>query len=307
MILQYAQLSRVPAVFRAMTGLTVPQFDLLYRDLLPPYLAAERQRLGRPDRQREIGGGHQFTLTARDQLLLAVVWLRRYPTDEVLGYLFGVSETITLRTRHRLVPLLEAAGRDTMRLPDPGRKHRVHLDDLLRETPGLAVLVDTYEQRVQRHKVREEADRWYSGKKKAHTVKTQVAVDERDGRIVDVAPSVPGPTADIGVLKGSGLLPRLPPGVGVCGDLAYVGMDDLEPGVTGATPRRKPRGQPRPPDDVAYNTAFARRRVGVEHTIGRLRRYESLTQRDRHHRRGITARNRAVAGLVNRMNWRLSD
>ncbi|MDQ2732642.1 MAG: transposase [Armatimonadota bacterium] len=233
--------------------------------------------------------------------------MRRYPTDEVLGYLFGVSETITLRTRHRLVPLLEAAGLDTMRLPDPGRKHRVHMDDLLRETPGLAVLVDTYEQRVQRHKERDEADQWYSGKKKAHTVKTQVAVDERDGRIVDVPPSVRGPTADLTVLRGSGLLPRLSPGVGVLGDLAYVGVNDLSPAVQGATPRRKPRGQPRPPEDVAYNRAFARRRVGVEHGIGRMRRYECLTQRDRHHRRGITSRNRAVAGLVNRANWRIRE
>ncbi|MDQ2787395.1 MAG: transposase [Chloroflexota bacterium] len=312
MILQYAQLSRVPGVFQAMTGLTVAQFDALSADLLPHYTAAERQRLGRPDRQRDIGGGHQFTLTARDQMLLTVVWLRRYPTDAVLGYLFGVSETITLRTRHRFVPLLEAAGLDTMRLPDPGRKRRVHLDDLLRETPGLAVLVDTYEQRVQRHKDRGEADRWYSGKKKAHTVKTHAAqrapgVDERDGRIVDMPPSVRGPTADLTVLKGSGLLPRLPSGVGVCGDLAYVGMDGMEPGVRGATPRRKPRGQPRPPEDVVYNTAFARRRVPVEHVIGRLRRYECLTQRDRHHRRGMTARNRAVAGLVNRANWRIGD
>lgn len=307
MILQYVHLTRNPRIFRTMTGLTVPQFDVLYADLRAPYIAAEQQRLARPERQRAIGGGKQFTLTARDQLLLAVVWVRRYPTDAVLGYLFGVSETITLRTRHRLVPLLEAAGLDTMRLPDPGRKHRVHLDDLLRETPALAVLVDTYEQRVQRHKERDEADRWYSGKKKAHTVKTQVGIDERDGRIVDVPPSVPGPTADIVVLKGSGLLPRLPPGVGICGDLAYVGVNDLEPGVRGATPRRKPRGQPRPVDDGAYNRAFARRRVGVGHGIGRLRHYECLSQRDRHHRRGITARNRAVAGLVNRANWRLTD
>jgi hypothetical protein len=307
MILQYAKLSRVPGVFRAMTGLTVAQFDALSTDLLPHYTAAEQRRLGRPDRQRAIGGGNQFTLAARDQILMSVIWLRRYPTDEVLGYLFGVSETITLRTRHRLVPLLEAAGVDTMRLPDPGRKRRLHLDDLLRETPGLAVLVDTYEQRVQRHKERGEADRWYSGKKKAHTVKTQVVVDERDQRIVDVPPSVPGPTADIGVLRGSGLLPRLPPGIGVCGDLAYVGMDDLHVGVRGATPRRKPRSQPRPPEDVVYNRAFARRRVPVEHVIGRMRRYECLTQRDRHHRRGITSRNRAVAGLVNRANWRIRD
>ncbi len=122
-------------------------------------------------------------------------------------------------------------------------------------------------------------------------------------------PSVRGPTADLVVLKRSGLLPRLPPGVGVCGgcplgSMTYVGVNDL---VAEATPRRKPRGQPRPPEDVAYNQAFARRWVRVEHVIGRLWRDESLTQRDRHHRRGMTARNRAVAGLVNRTNWWLSD
>lgn len=300
MILQYARLSRHATIFHAMTGLSVVQFDALVRDALPVYAAAEATRLDRPCRQRAVGGGHPFALARRDHLLMAVVWLRRYPINAVLGYLFGVAETTALRTVRRVVPILARLGLDTMRLPDPGRGKRATLDVLLRETPALAVVIDTYEQRVQRHKARDEADRSYSGKKKAHTMKTQVGIDERDGRIVAVAPSVPGPTADLTVLKGSGLLLRLPPGVGIVGDLAYVGVNDLVPGVRGATPRRKPRGQPRPAEDIAYNTAFARRRVGVEHTIGRLRCYESLTQRDRHHRRELTARNRAVAGLVNR-------
>jgi hypothetical protein len=39
----------------------------------------------------------------------------------------------------------------------------------------------------------------------------------------------------------------------------------------------------------------------VEHTNGRLRRYQALSQVDRHHRRGHSARVRAVAGLVNRV------
>ena len=300
MILQYQRLSRHATIFHAMTGLTVPQFDVLVRDALPVYAAAESARLNRPNRQRAVGGGHPFALPARDHLLMTVVWLRRYPINAVLGYLFGVEETTALRTVRRVVPVLERLGLDTMRRPDPGRGKRATLDELLRETPALAVVIDTYEQRVQRHKERGEADRWYSGKKKAHTIKTQVAVDERDGRVVDIPPSVPGPTADLTLLKGSGLLPRLPSGFGVLGDLAYVGVNDLVPGVRGATPQRKPRGKPRPEADVAYNRAFARRRIVVEHTIGRLRCYESLSQRDRHHRRGLTARNRAVAGLVNR-------
>jgi hypothetical protein len=283
-----------------MTGLSVAEFDALAAEVLPGYRAQERARLSRPDRRRAIGGGRKYALPARDHLLLAVVWLRRYPTNAVLGYLFGVSEYVALRAVARVVPLLEAHGLDSMRLPDPGKWQRPRLDDLLADTPGLAVLVDTFEQRVQRPRGRAEAGAHYSGKKRQHTLKSQVVVDEVSGAIVDVAPSVPGPTNDFTLLKDSGLLGRLPPGLGALGDLAYLGLAGVHPEGLGATPRRKPRGQPRPAEDIAYNRAFARRRVGVEHTIGRLRRYEALAQADRHHRRGHTARVRAAAGLVNR-------
>ena len=298
-MLRYARLRRHPTVFRAMTGLDVPAFDAVDTDFRPRFAAAERRRLSRPDRRRAIGGGHPFELDARDQLLLTVVWLRRYPINAVLGYLFGVEETTALRTVRRVLPLLEAAGLDTMRRPDPGKGKRPDLDALLRETPALAVVVDTFEQRVQRPRDRAEADTYYSGKKKQHTLKSQVAVRE-DGRVADVAESARGPTADITVLKESGLLGRLSPDVGALGDLAYVGIAELHPTGLGATPRRKPRGKPRPAEDIAYNTAFARRRIVVEHTIGRLRAYQALAQTDRHHRQRHTMRVRAVAGLVNR-------
>ena len=298
MILRYAYLSRHPRVFLTMTGQRVAEFDALVRDLLPAYTQAEQARLGRPDRRRAIGGGHPFALAPRDQLLLVVVWLRQYPTQEALGYFFGVSDTAARSAVARLLPLLAAAGRDTMRLPDPGPKRRRHAEVLLAEIPELGVLVDSFEQRVQRPAERREADRHYSGKKKQHTLKSQVAVRPADGRIVDVGPSVPGPTADLTLLERSGLCARLPPGCGLGGDLGYVGIEKLHPG--GATPRRKPRGRVRPPEDIAYNRAFARERVVVEHSIRRLRRFEALSQTDRHRRAGHTARVCAVAGLVNR-------
>ncbi len=229
-----------------------------------------------------------------------MIWLRVYPIYEVLAYLFGVSDTTVGRVIARVLPVLEASGRDTMRMPDPGRKRRRSLDALLADTPELAVVIDTFEQPVQRHQNHTLADRYYSGKKKRHTLKSQVAVDEETGQIVDVAESVPGPTADITLLAQSTLLERLPVGIGGIGDLAYVGIDKLHPHGLGAAPRRKPRGKDRPPQDVCYNQAFARRRIVVEHSIGRLRRYQALTQMDRNHRQQHTARVRAVAGLVNR-------
>lgn len=300
MLLRYAYLFHHAEVFRSMTGLTVPMFDRLVSDLLPAADAARTNRLARPNRQRAAGGGRTSDLTWTDQILMTVVWLRVYPTNEVLAYLFGVSDSTVSRVIDRMVPLLEQAGKDTMHMPDPGRKRRRQLDDLLRETPALAVIIDTFEQRVQRSADHTEADAHYSGKKKQHTLKSQVAIDEETGQIVAIAESVPGPTADIKVLAHSQLLDRLPDGVGAIGDLAYVGIGDLHPGGAGASPRRKPRGKDRPPEDVAYNRAFARRRIPVEHTIGRMRRYQAVNQTDRHHRRGHTARVRAVAGLVNR-------
>ena len=281
-----------------MTGLSVAQFHALEADFAPRFERAEAARLTRPGRRRAIGAGHPFELPRRDQLLLTVVWLRRYPINAVLGYLFGIEETTALRTVRRVLPVLEAAGLDTMRLPDPGKWRRPGLAELATELPALTVIIDTFEQAVQRPEDRATADTYYSDKKKRHTLKAQVAIRADTGRIVDLPPSRPGPTADITVLRESGLLARLPDDAVPIGDLAYVGIDALHP--HGATPRRKPRGRPRPPEDLAFNTAFARRRVPVEHAIGRLRTYQALAQTDRHHRRQHTQRARAIAGLVNR-------
>lgn len=164
---------------------------------------------------------------------MAVIWLRTYPVHLVLGFLFGVSGVTVGRLVGRWVPVLEPAGRDTMRLPDPGKKRHRRLDALLADTPELAVIIDTLEQPVQRPPTRAEADGYYSGKKKRHTLKSQIAIDEHTGTIADVAESVPGPRADLTVLKDSGLMQRLPCGVGGLGDLAYLGLAQWHPGGLG--------------------------------------------------------------------------
>ena len=299
MIARLDNLRKHPAVFRHLTGITVEVFDALADVVVPAVKAAHNQALDRPNRQRAIGGGDDFDLPWVDHLLATIAWLRQYPTQEVLGFLFGVSDSTARRAVERCLPVLEKAGKDTMRLPDPGRGRRKKLPALLRDTPGLAVVIDSFEQRTQRPKRRQRA--YYSGKKKAHTLKSQVAVDEDSGRIVDVSDSVPGRWADIKLLKKSRLLARLPKGVGGIGDLGYVGIGALHPAGLGAAPRRKPRGKERPPEDRRYNRAFSRRRIIVEHGIGRLRRFAAVSHVNRHRRKGHAVRVRAIAGLVNRM------
>jgi len=296
MIMRYEYLSQNPNVFQKCTGLPVHLFDDLLDDVLPMYLEAEERRLNRPQRQRAIGAGHPFELAVGDHVLLTVIWLRLYPIHEVLGYLFGVSDSTISRLIERVLPILEQSGRDGMRLPDPGRKRRRQLPDLLKDIPELTVIVDSFEQRVQRPP---NDDSHYSGKKKQHTLKSQITVDGDTGRIVDVSDSVPGPTADIKLLEASGLLDRLPDDIGMGGDLAYLTLSKLR--KHGFSPRRKPRGKDRPPEDVLYNKAFSGFRIVVEQTIGQIRRFQSVNATDRNHRRHHGARVTAVAGLVNRL------
>ncbi len=298
MMMKYLYLSAYPTIFLRMTGLHLDEFDDLVRDVGPVYVEAELKRVSRADRERAIGGGDHRTLGLRDQILLTVIWLRLYPTQDVLGYFFGVNQSTVSLYLRRVLPLLEKDGRDRMRLPDPGRKRRRKLDDLLKDMPEIMVVIDTFEQKVQRPQDAATRDDWYSGKKKTHTIKSQVAVDEDTGEIVDIPDSAPGPKADIKLLAESKLLKKLPKGVGSMGDSGYQGIADLHP--NSYSPRKKPRGKDRPQADVAFNTAFSRRRIIVENINNRLRRYQSLSQTDRNHRQNHTRRVRAVAGLVNR-------
>ncbi len=317
MRIRYSQLKLHPNVLHSLTGLRPGEFEQLVRDVRPLFSAAQHRRLtdNRPDRLRAVGGGHPFALPFEEQILLTIMWLRLYPTHEVLGFLFGVDPSTVSRVLTRIVSVLAQAGKDTMRMPDPGRKHRRSFDQLLSDLPEFAVVIDSFEQRVQRpqgpeptnRKSRSEADTWYSGKKRGHTIKSQVGADLHSGYsgyICDVGESVRGPTADITLLKQSKLMERLPKGVGGEGDLAYVGIAELHPQGAryGNTPRRKPRGadKERPPQDIAFNKAFASRRIVVENTLCRMRTYQAITQTDRNHRQMHTERVHAVAELVNR-------
>jgi len=323
MILRYEHLAARPRIFAAMTGLSPALFDDLAAELAPRVAAARRAHRDRPGRTRAPGGGPAFELGPVDALLLTVAWLRHYPTCEVLGYLFGVSKATASRTIASALPLLEAAGRDTMRLPDPDRFRRRSLAALLDRVPELAallrepagppthsaaapgpgpqaVLVDTFEQAVRRPARRAEADRWYSGKKRQHTVKTQVAVCEASGRIVDVCGDAVGPFSDVTLLAASGLARRLHPEIDLIGDGGFLGMAEFRTGGRALVPRRNHARRPLTKADRQWNRVLAGRRVRAEHGIRRLRAYQSLSQRDRHHRRGHERRVIAVAGLVNR-------
>jgi hypothetical protein len=107
--------------------------------------------------------------------------------------------------------------------------------------------------------------RLYSGKKKRHTLKTQIATDET-GDILAISAGHRGPKADIRLYEEAPLpkeladTPRL-------GDKAYSDTD--HPELT--TPQKKPRGGELTEAQRLANREISRERIYVEHGIRRVK------------------------------------
>jgi DDE superfamily endonuclease/Helix-turn-helix of DDE superfamily endonuclease len=251
--------------------------------------AARTRRGNRAGRQRKAGAGRKAALTLADRLLTLLIYYRTYVPHVFLGFLFGLDDSNVSRSNRRLEPLL--AG--IFRIPE--RKVKLSQEEI-RE-----LFFDSTERPTARP-VRGQK-RFYSGKKKRHTLKTQVVVtrvrkeprrghQRRRVRIVAVSRTFPGSTHDKKVYDETGVV--IPPGVTGYGDTAYIG-------TTLKTPRRKPRKGELTPRQRAGNRRVSRRRIVVEHGIGKMKVWRAAAERWRNPRRRHTLMMKNVAGLHNRM------
>src|SRR5881394_2640298 len=187
------RLRRSPKAFRQLTGITPLVFDKLLADLTPRYEQAEARRKDRPGRKRKPGAGRKHKLPLADRLLMLLMYYRTYTTHAFLGFLFGVEDSAVGRNINPLQPLL--AG--IFRIPE----RRVELQ------PGeiRELFFDATERAIPRPTRGQK--RYYSGKKKRHTLKHQVVVvrkrkpsgrrgQKRRVRIAAVSGAFPGRTHD---------------------------------------------------------------------------------------------------------------
>ena len=182
--------------------------------------------------------------------------------------------------------------------------------------PDVRLVIDAKEQRIQRPKSgrddqgqpRPKGTRrqkpYYSGKKKTHTLKNQVAI-RPDGQIEAVSVSVPGgATHDLTLLRQTNLLAQLTEGQAAMLDKGYDAgapwaRNDF-PELSLYLPYKARRNHPLTPEQKAYNRHIAKYRIVVEHTMAQLNKFQVLVQVFRHARTSHSWIFRIVAGLVNR-------
>jgi hypothetical protein len=308
--LDYDRLAARPAAFPSLTGLTRAEFDRLLADFEPVYrrrrAAAERTRRDRRPRRRAPGAGGHYALPLRDRLLLTLVWLKVYPTYEVLGLLFGLHKRNAQLNARDVLEALELLDDFPFDDPDPERRKLGTVGAVMDAFPAVRLVIDSKEQRVYRPGGGHARQKpYYSGKKRAHTIKTQLGVTP-SGLIVSVSPGVPGSVNDVRLLRQTKLLGRLADGEQALADKGYEGAENDHPDAPGGYPGRVVRPKkdrqrsPLTGAEKAANRVVSRYRVVVEHTIAQANRFTVLRQvfRGRLIRHGQVTR--AVAGLVNR-------
>ena len=293
------KLRRKPRHFQAFTGLSPARFDALLAELTPVYQAALTNGRQTPGRQRELGAGHPFALSLPDRLLMGLIYLRLYVSQTLLSYLFDLDESnISRELRVRLLPVLQdvlptplqdaplrflvcgGAGNspDAPVQPDPKRKKRIStLQELLATYPEIAeVLLDATEQSVPQPEDKLRRKQAYSGKQHDHTVKTQIVATRKT--ILHVFGGLPGCINDMCVLRASGVLRQVPPGVSVRLDKGYAGADAAYPKVAVQQPLKKRRKQDVTVLERAYNHALSVFRIPVEHHFARLKKWGCMAQ-----------------------------
>ncbi len=159
-------------------------------------------------------------------------------------------------------------------------------------------IIDATEQRIRRPKDKETQKRHYSGKKKAHILKTQVTITP-DRRLCEVSRSVPGSVNDLTLLRESGTAHRLQDGQAMM-DAGYQGIAKDVGSERIVQAHRASRGHPLTPEQKAENRVLAKSRVRVEHVIADLKVFQVLAQVYRHSRERYNDCFVTVAGLSNR-------
>ena len=220
---------------------------------------------------RKLGGGQKGALpTSLDKLVFILMYLKIYPTFDVLAFSTNRHRSKAHRSVVQLLPVLELAlGR---RLVLPERKI-TSIEELKRKFPGLKELfIDGTERRIERPTSLKRRKKLYSGKKKATTRKTNVVSDEHK-RILVVTPTKSGRRHDKRLLDKTHLVEHIPPEVAIWTDNGFQGIQHQHPNTV--MPVKATKKRPLTEEQRQSNRTIAGIRVISEHAIGGMKRLKA--------------------------------
>lgn len=274
MQLSYDKLQGKPRLLQSLTGLKREEFELLLKSFAQAWEDFVRETFQREGRKRAYGAGRKPHLKQLDdKLLFILVYFRLYPTQEVQGFLFGMGQAQANEWVHRLTGLLNRALGYEQQLPE---REPANLEAVLKRYPRLEFMIDGTERPINRPQDKADRKRYYSGKKKAHTVKNNV-ITVRGGKVLFLSDTYEGKKHDKKIADEEGY--QFPVGSVLWQDTGFQGF--APDGVRIKQPQKKPRNADLSEAQKEENRQISKIRVEVEHQIGGVKRCQIVVQKFR--------------------------
>jgi len=255
--------------FRRITGMRYQVF----KKLLEILITAQEKK--------HTKGGRNPALSIEYILLIALEYWREYRTYAAIGADFDLDESNVFRWVRWCENVLMASGEITL----PGKKALLSGDYEV-------IQIDATETPIERPKKGQR--NFYSGKKKRHTIKSQIVVDKATKKIICVKTSE-GKRHDFQLYKDS----KLPVNRNTKAetDSGYQGIKGIH--KNSEHPKKKPPKGELTEAEKAENRRISRSRISNEHGIGFLKRFRILSERYRNRRKRFGLRLNLLAAICN--------
>jgi hypothetical protein len=258
-------------LIKALTGVSKNEFFVLapvFKEML--YI---QKKTGLPNRIRKIGGGRIGTLkTSEEKLLFMLIYLKCYPTFDVLGFVTGRDRTRACRSVHNMLPALEATLGRQLVLPE---RKITSVQEFFEKFPEAKdVFLDGTERPVQKPKKGKRKKKLYSGKKKQTTRKNIVITNEQK-KILVMTPTKSGRRHDKRLTDKFGLVEHIPDGVAIWADTGLQGIQKYHP-IT-LIPDKATKNHPLTPEQKQNNRIISSFRITVEHALAGLKRMKAVS------------------------------
>jgi len=164
-------------------------------------IAKEKQQDNEKNKIRLIkaGGGNHPKLSEEEQIILMLFYLRHNLSFQLLGLLFQVSES----TAHNLFNYWQKIFQEALppSLLEQVKKFPEEVEQIREGLTNHELIVDSSEQVIERPSDYQTQKKYYSGKQKRHTLKSQFIVLPKGKDIIDVVVGKPGPMSDIKICR----------------------------------------------------------------------------------------------------------
>lgn len=135
---------------------------------------------------------------------------------------------------------------------------------------------------------------YYSGKKKRHTIKSQIIVNKATKEIICTSHEK-GRRHDFKLFKRSET--RIHPDIKALVDTGYLGLQKIHANTE--MPKKRSKKNPLTKQDKASNREISRERVSVENVIADLKKFKIISDKYRNRRKRFTLRFNLIAAIHN--------